>query len=739
MTDDQGMKRMPAKTSTGLLALLLALVALLIAACEAVPTAPPQITVVITAVSDQQALDDAVAGALTATAVQDARATETSLAQANISVTPSATPTSTHTPLPPTETPFLSPTPTPPPTQTLTPTPAPLASNTPGAVASEGPGRIRLLHAWRPEVTVPIDVLIDDVPVARDFTLGQSTAYQQVTAGTVRVNVMPAGAFPPRQGIVPQAPLTSRTIDVPAGGSVSVLVTSLNDDLILLPVLEDSAPLATGETRLNIVHANPLLLRVDLVVPGAGFTLANDMDIGDAPGPFDLPAGALPLQILDADNPELLLANLVPLPLDSRVSYLMVLIPPGRDEAGASVTDYLLFAGSTSHTASDTSVRFVNTAINAGPLTLVVDDELLVTQLEVGEATVPLPLSTLGSRLYVRNLAGREILSQQLGPWPGAENRLNKIILLTDAPPTELEPIRIEAITFFEEAPPSLTRSNLRLIHGLTGVTRTLDLEIRSTNPIVISNEIGVPQSQQADTAWSPVVQNVSYNTASAYAVRTPNLFDARLVLSGSTSTQAQLSSIELLPGGIYDFVALPGRGGQGVAQLLLLQPEVQVTLLGQRHTDPALIQEQIEAALTASAPAVTVTPTSFNTATPTITPVPTNTPRATNTPGVPIPRITVNPAPPNAVQGSFVLTAHDFAPGRRYTIRLDMEPENISGSIGDDGSLVLTVNVPANLAPGPHTVRICVDCRPGGAQQAAYAVFLVADRARTATPTPDR
>src|SRR5690606_33013971 len=112
--------------------LLFALTVILITAgCEANIPSPPQITVVITAVNDQQALDDAVMGALTATAQQNMFATETQLARAAISLTPSVTPTATLTPEPPTETPFLSPTPTATSSPTLTPTTAPLASSTP--------------------------------------------------------------------------------------------------------------------------------------------------------------------------------------------------------------------------------------------------------------------------------------------------------------------------------------------------------------------------------------------------------------------------------------------------------------------------------------------------------------------------------------------------------------------------------------------------------------------------------
>ncbi len=734
---------MPAfKFSLRFLSLFALTVILITAGCEANIQSPPQITVVITAVNDQQALDDAVIGALTATAQQNMFATETQLARAVISLTPSVTPTATLTPEPPTETPFQSPTPTPTSSPTLTPTTAPLASSTPSGFNTGQNGRLRFIHGWRGTTRViPIDVLVEEVTIARDFQLGASTAYQSVVAGAVRISIAES-----RQQVAatstdaPPVPILSQTIDVPRGGSLTIALVDLGDGLTLVPMLEDISPLATGETRLNILHANPNLLRSNVITSDTGTTLVNDLGIGAIPGPFDLPAGQFSLQLFDAETPEQLLINLQPFTLDPHVNNLLVFIPPVDDDQGTVVTDYLIFSGSVSLTQSETGVRFVNAAIGAGPLQVFVNDQIIVNDLQVGQSTVTLPVSRLGNTLTLYNPAGIEVYSDTLGPWETeAESENPKIILLTDAPPTQEQTGSVAPITFFEGTPPSLTRSNVRLIHALTGVTRTLDLEIRSTNPTIITNAVGVPQSQQGDTSWSPVVQNIGFATASNYTVRTPNLFDVRLVLSGSTTAQAQMLNLQLLPGGVYDFIALPGGTAQGVARLLLLQPEVQITAFGVNQSDPAIIQEQVEAILTASAPAVTVTPTSFSTATATITPVPTNTPRGTNTPTIPQPVLIVNPQPPNTAIGTIVIRAQNFSPQRRYTVRLNNEPENISGSINDDGTLLLTVPIPPGFEPGPHTVRICVDCRPGGMQQEGAAVFYVADPNRTATPTPDR
>ena len=121
----------------------------------------------------------------------------------------------------------------------------------------------------------------------------------------------------------------------------------------------------------------------------------------------------------------------------------------------------------------------------------------------------------------------------------------------------------------------------------------------------------------------------------------------------------------------------------------------------------------------------------------PTRTPVPTNTPRPTNTPDNLLPILLVNPAPPETARGSINLRGENFQPGQPYVITLDNGTVAIiSGRTNDDGSLLATIPLPENLAPGLHSLRVCVDCRTRGALQAQYAQFIVADPRVTATAT---
>src|SRR5262245_26473959 len=109
--------------------LLVILLVGIIVSCDTNFPAPPQVTVNITMVENQNALNDAVNEALTATAAQNIHVTETILAQGGITLTPTPTSTYTLTPRPPTATPVLSPTPSDTPTITPTPTFSPFTTN----------------------------------------------------------------------------------------------------------------------------------------------------------------------------------------------------------------------------------------------------------------------------------------------------------------------------------------------------------------------------------------------------------------------------------------------------------------------------------------------------------------------------------------------------------------------------------------------------------------------------------
>jgi hypothetical protein len=274
------------------------------------------------------------------------------------------------------------------------------------------------------------------------------------------------------------------------------------------------------------------------------------------------------------------------------------------------------------------------------------------------------------------------------------------------------------------------------LIHALPGGV-PISLEIRRVAAQAdLTPDFSQSGNQTPEVPWVAIAQ-ASLGTASNYASRTPEVFDVRVVQAGTRTPLAQINNVQFLAGAIYDFVVLPGTEAAS-ARLELIQPSVQVTSLAVDTGNPQYIQEAVQATIASLVTAVTPTATGMNTATPTLTPVATNTPRATYTPSVAQPSLIIDPVPPNATTGVVTVIGQNFTPGRPYSIRIDNNPTDLAnGVVNSDGTLGQVVTLPFNISPGPHTIRICVDCLSGGnARQEQFAVVIVADVNVTPTVT---
>ncbi len=722
---------------------------LLIAACSTQVPPEPVVVVPITVV-DESMLEGAIAEALTGTASSSVALTETALAVAGITRTPS--PTNTATPLPPSATPtrFVPPTSTFTPSPTETPSITPFPTNTPPVEVVPVAGQIRVIHAWRSEDSLPVDVFIDDMPIALGLDTGEFTPYLGVGENrTVRVLIIPPAnrRFDSalNQQIVTQAdPIVDQLVTVPEGGSVSVILMDTDEGQIALVVEEDLSSLSTGQSRVSFAHAHPDLIRVDVVDAERQLSLVQDIGWGEWVGPFDLNNGQLIVELADTDFPDQILVPPVSASLDSHVNYLLVLMP-GLDYLRTTFsTEMLVIPTGTRMTQTDIPLRIVNAAPNIGPFNVRFQQSFRVTGLPVGEMTVPLPFSNEGGELLIIDMNERVVGRLQMPDWrDGANARTEKIMLVVDLPPEDIDedardPERV-SLQVFERLPRSSSvLANLRLLHGLTGATQTLDLDIRATNPEQIDNPIGVPQITQSDLAWSRIAQTIGFGEASPYITRASNIFDVQVVLSSTGGVQATLSRLALLPGGVYDILAVPGAG-VGVTRLLVVQPDPQISILGARQGDPEVVEAIVQATLTAAAPNVTATQSVAISPTPTISPVPTNTPRPSNTPRVKPPSLAVIPAPPNAAFGSLILNAENLKPNSFYSINLDNGAIAATGRTTAEGTVVTSVELPAALSSGPHVVRLCVDCESGGANQELIAAFVAADPQTTPTPTLER
>ncbi len=713
--------------------ILIILIAGAVAACEPEIPTPPAVTVVITAVNNQAAVDDAVNATLTQVAAEYLAQTATVSAQGGVTLTPSPTLTPSQTP---TQAPtrFVSPTPTPLPTNTPTPTFAPYLTNTPAPVSDAEMAWVRVLHAWAaPNAlasTTPFDIYFNDQRISRSLDYGGQTNYIQVAPGPLRVTLRLVDDV----AGTPVAPLLNTVVDAPPGSAASLVIADFGDGLTLFPLKEDVSPLSAGFARLTILHANAELLPVNLVISSEQRALAYGLSAGEANGPFDVPIGTYQIDLFDQENPDQFLESLPPLNLTPRINYVLILTP-SRDATTIRLSGAILMPGGQRLIDTDLNARFVNLATGAGSFAVELDGQTQFTGLAVGAITPPVPLSADGVRLRLLDPAGLDLYDRILGPWTSEEERkTDKIILMADSPTQGGIGITVLSVN----PPRSAINANIRLIHALSGAV-PLSLEVRPVQyeEVTIRNQVTMAQITDERAPWITLAQAVPLTTGSPYITRVPDTYDVRVLQAGTRNVIAELSRVPMLAGGIYDFIVVSGNE-IGTAALELLQPVAQFSGLAVNEGDPAVIAEAVAATLTAQAPVITATPTRAETATATATPVATNTPRPTNTPVNPEPVLSVEPAPPNTTTGTVTIIGRNFIMGRPFSVRLDDNPADLAnGVVNRDGSLEVILTLPSNVRPGPHVIRVCVDCRPGGAQQAAYTPVIIAERSVTPTATP--
>ncbi len=713
---------------------ILLLILTLLAACDTTIPTPPPISIGITAVENTTALAQAVDEALAATNQANAHMTETVMANNGITLTPSHTATITPTPSITATRPVTA-TRTPTPTETFTPTYEPILTSTPAAAVNENFGWVRIINSWQSTnaqtASIPVDVFVNDDRIARAVNFSNQTNYYQVSPGAVRISLRAVDdGLDNAQGQT-ITPITTTIVDVPPGGVISVVAVDTGKGLNLVAIHEDSSPLAVGVTRLTLIQANPGLPTINIDATDKRLRLSSNMGVGDIIGPFDLPAGQYSLDLNDAKANNVTTITTLPVNLTGQVSNILVILPPETLGTG-SFTSSLLRTGLTGRVENDIGIRFINALSSIGNIQLSIG-QAVINNLGVSEVSPSLPVPALGAPFIVAH-QGDAVTplgdGGVIGPFNSETDAADKIVLLLPNTQTNAQSPYL-TVSFSQNAPRSAINATIRLIHGLPGAV-PLNLQIRPLRapaPTVEGQPAEVP-------AWATVGQ-AEYATASAYFSRNPEVYSVRVVQSGSQTVIAELPPQQFLAGGIYDFVVVPGSQ-TGSAQLLMIEPDIQITELVQGSGNPTAVYEAVSGTLTAMAPVqVAVTVTQTFTPTPTRTPIPTNTPRPTNTPEFRQPLLFVNPSPPDTAIDTINLVGENFQPKLQFVITLDSGNTPIlTGQVNDDGTLLATITMPENLAIGIHNLRVCVDCRPRGLQQAAYAQFIKADPRITPTAT---
>lgn len=171
-----------------------------------------------------------------------------------------------------------------------------------------------------------VTVSLNGGDVLTDFVFGESTAYISVPAGSYDVAVTPNGA---------SDPAITGTVSLAAGNDYTAVAIGdgSNQDLALLPLLNNNAAPEMGNAHLRLGHLAPFAAgnaTADVRLQD-GTAVLEGVNFGDVAGYLPLPAGEYDLKITTPGG-DTTLIDLMPVTLDEGVIYTAFAVGDGTNE-----------------------------------------------------------------------------------------------------------------------------------------------------------------------------------------------------------------------------------------------------------------------------------------------------------------------------------------------------------------------------------------------------------------------
>ncbi len=171
-----------------------------------------------------------------------------------------------------------------------------------------------------------VTVSLNGGDVLTDFVFADSTAYISVPAGSYDVAITPNGAMDPA---------ITGTVNLMAGNDYTAVAIGdgVNQDLGLLPLLNNNATPATGNAHLRLGHLAPFAAgnaTADVRLQD-GTAVLTDVNFGDVAAYLPLPAGEYDLKITTPGG-ETTLIDLMPVTLDEGMIYTAFAVGDGVNE-----------------------------------------------------------------------------------------------------------------------------------------------------------------------------------------------------------------------------------------------------------------------------------------------------------------------------------------------------------------------------------------------------------------------
>jgi hypothetical protein len=163
--------------------------------------------------------------------------------------------------------------------------------------AQDGTANVRVIHA-SPDAPA-VDIWVNGEVAISDLAFGEATDWIALPADSYDVAVAPAGAD------AADAVLEA-TLDLEAGVNYNVAAIGFLADISATIFTTDTADLAEGQARVQVVHLSPDTPGVDVAVAG-GPVLIENLEFPDASGALDVDAGSYDLEVRPAGTEDVAL------------------------------------------------------------------------------------------------------------------------------------------------------------------------------------------------------------------------------------------------------------------------------------------------------------------------------------------------------------------------------------------------------------------------------------------------
>lgn len=177
-------------------------------------------------------------------------------------------------------------------------------------MAQDGSANVRVVHA-SPDAPA-VDVFVDGNRAIESLEFGDATDWIALPAGSYDVAVAPAGADESDAVI-------SGTFDLASGVYYNVAATGFLSEIDAQVYVTNVEGLASGQARVQVIHASPDAPAVDVAVAG-GPVLVGGLEFPNASGSLDVDAGTYDLEVRPAGTEDVVL-DLPGVALDSGTVY----------------------------------------------------------------------------------------------------------------------------------------------------------------------------------------------------------------------------------------------------------------------------------------------------------------------------------------------------------------------------------------------------------------------------------